>query len=88
MRGHRPLRYSSGVFLTFHYLRVTIISDRVKAFFPIPMDIGNLSNHVKSVCFSFLLSLIFTINRCMKINKVLEIIGNAYGIMAKSITNI
>ena len=87
-RWHHPPWYGSGVFLTFHYLRVTIISDRVKAFFPIPMDIGNLSNHVKSVCFSFLLSLIFTINRCMKINKVLEIIGNAYGIMAKSITNI
>ena len=31
----------------------------MKVFFLVPMDVGNLSNHVKSMCFSFRFSLIF-----------------------------
>ena len=31
----------------------------MKVFFPVFMDVGNLLNHIKSVCFFFCFSLIF-----------------------------
>ena len=69
-------QYGLGVFLEFHYLRVSIntllcsalIWDIVKVFFLVSVDVGNLPNHIKSVCFSFRFSLIFTKNCCTKIN--------------------
>ena len=69
------LQYGLGVFLKFQYLRVSINTilcnprwDIVKVFFPILMDVDNLSNHVKFVyvffCFSFsLISLLGIIAR-------------------------
>ena len=51
--------YGLGIFLEFHYLSVnipfyvTLICDIVKVLFPIPIDVDNLLNHVKSVFFSF-----------------------------------
>ena len=56
-----------GVFLEFSFLRVNINTplcnpnfNIVKIpFFPVPVDVGNLSNHVKSSCSSFLFFLIF-----------------------------
>ena len=66
-KGQMPLfrsiplgELSSGVFLEFQYLRVNIKTllcnpnlDIVKVLFPVPVDVGILSNHVKSVCFFF-----------------------------------
>ena len=57
----------SGVFLKISFLKVNINSllcnpnfNIVKIlFFPVPMDVGNLLNHVKSLCSSFLFFLIF-----------------------------
>ena len=63
------MRYDLGVFLNFQYLKVNIntffffniilILDIVKVFLPIPVDVDNLLNHVKFMCFLFLFFLIF-----------------------------
>ena len=66
-KGQMPLfrsiplgELSSGVFLEFQYLRVNIKTllcnpnlDIVKVLFPVLVDVGILSNHVKSMCFFF-----------------------------------
>ena len=66
---------SLGVFLEFQYMRVSINTllcnpnlDIMKVFFPIPMDVGILPNHVKFVCFILFFSNFF-IRNCYKNHK-------------------
>ena len=66
---------SSGVFLEFQYLRVSINTllcnsnlDIVKIFFPVPVDVGILPNHIKSVCFLLFFSNFFIRNCCRNHN--------------------
>ena len=75
LKANDKFRGCSGVFFEFHYLRVSINTllcnpnlTYSEVFFPVPMNVGNPSNHVKYVCVFLFFSNFFTRNRCTKIN--------------------